>query len=831
MWRTLQRLGGLLAIVTAIIVWSVSGHAATFNVNSTFDGTDNNIGDGVCSDGQGNCTLRAAIQEANFTVAADDIVISVASVSLFFPGDDDIAAVGDLDITADLTISPSGATAVDVSSAQAQLPIRVFHVHSGVTATFNLLNITGSHASEGAGVLNEGTLTLNTITLANNIALEFSDASLVVRGGAISNLSGAMLTVTDGIFSENMAANNTGTSGSGASLGGAIYNEGTATLTRVIFTENEATPTDQAGEGGAIFNATGGMLTINDSDVGESGNGNSSNDAGGILNRGTAIITNTDVIGNDGGSGFGGGVWNVGPSASYTHNGGSISENNLFGGDGMGLANGNDSTMTLNDVTCNANIDFASSFGGYGGCISNNGGTVTVNRSTITNNFAEANAGGLYSEDGTVLIDETTISGNNTAGSGGGIFHEEDDGGGTVTVLHSLVANNSSGGMGGGIMNVGGSDAELFLRNVTVSGNRSGRAPGSGVANDSGTVEINNSTITLNGFDLSGGGESSEAAGLYNRPITFPGTVTVSNSIVAGNGVVVSAPSVDCGGIAFISLDYNLIGDGTGCTGFTGTNDLVGTAGSPIDAMLDVLQGNGGLTDTHALLAGSPAIDTANPATPGTGSPACEGDDQRTFNRLDGLCDRGAFEVGAAAPICGDGFLDTGEECDDGNTTAGDGCSDICEFEICGDGQVDAGEECDDGNIADDDGCSSQCLNEVCGDGTVQTGEECDDGNLTPGDGCDGNCLMEATGGDTAGGDTAGGDSAGSDTAGGGDDGSATAGDDGAGTNPANAAGNFARGSGACKNSLLDQRANPSVFGLMLLGLSVLISFRLKRVT
>ena len=49
------------------------------------------------------------------------------------------------------------------------------------------------------------------------------------------------------------------------------------------------------------------------------------------------------------------------------------------------------------------------------------------------------------------------------------------------------------------------------------------------------------------------------------------------------------------------------------------------------------------------------------------------------------------------------------EECDDGNTVEGDGCSEICETEECGNGRVDSGEECDDGNTANDDGCSSIC--------------------------------------------------------------------------------------------------------------------------
>ncbi|MCP4446373.1 MAG: amidohydrolase family protein [Myxococcales bacterium] len=67
--------------------------------------------------------------------------------------------------------------------------------------------------------------------------------------------------------------------------------------------------------------------------------------------------------------------------------------------------------------------------------------------------------------------------------------------------------------------------------------------------------------------------------------------------------------------------------------------------------------------------------------------------------------------------VCGDLFVDSGEDCDDGNTTPGDGCSATCETETQGD----------------------------CGDGTQGIGEQCDDGNTTSGDGCSAGCEQEAT--------------------------------------------------------------------------------------
>lgn len=134
--------------------------------------------------------------------------------------------------------------------------------------------------------------------------------------------------------------------------------------------------------------------------------------------------------------------------------------------------------------------------------------------------------------------------------------------------------------------------------------------------------------------------------------------------------------------------------------------------------------------------------------------------------------------VKGAAPACGDARVDPGESCDDGNTTAGDGCDAACKVEtgytcpipgtkcklipFCGDKKVDLeiGESCDDGNKASGDGCSATCTTEpdwacptpgspcvftvACGDGKVGTGETCDDGNKSAGDGCSATCTLEA---------------------------------------------------------------------------------------
>ncbi|HEX8106340.1 MAG TPA: DUF4215 domain-containing protein [Kofleriaceae bacterium] len=107
----------------------------------------------------------------------------------------------------------------------------------------------------------------------------------------------------------------------------------------------------------------------------------------------------------------------------------------------------------------------------------------------------------------------------------------------------------------------------------------------------------------------------------------------------------------------------------------------------------------------------------------------------------------------AAQPVCirgtcGNGHLDSGEECDDWNHTGGDGCSPNCMIERCGDGIMQTGEQCDDGNTIDGDGCSASCTTELCGNGILDRahGEQCDDGNTIDGDGCSAHCRLPSCG-------------------------------------------------------------------------------------
>lgn len=105
---------------------------------------------------------------------------------------------------------------------------------------------------------------------------------------------------------------------------------------------------------------------------------------------------------------------------------------------------------------------------------------------------------------------------------------------------------------------------------------------------------------------------------------------------------------------------------------------------------------------------------------------------------------------------CGNGILDndtvTGvhEQCDDGNTVDGDGCSATCQLEHCGNDVLDLFEQCD-GTHGLQPCNATTCLQEICGNGVIDNDdahnihEQCDDGNTEDGDGCSSTCQNERT--------------------------------------------------------------------------------------
>src|SRR6266545_2332385 len=233
--------------------------------------------------------------------------------------------------------------------------------------------------------------------------------------------------------------------------------------------------------------------------------------------------------------------------------------------------------------------------GGYGGGVYIYGGTVKMIAVVVSNNttgtanvnpghYSDGGSGaGIVINSGNVTLIDSTISGNRTGdgpgpsgrgGSGGGIL----SGFGTLRVLNSTISGNitGNGNGGGGISGGFYTAASLTLTDCTITGNRA--------------------------FDNSNGN------GIYaNNNYPSP---NLANTVVAGNG---TAGASDLTG-PYNSQGHNLIGNADSSTGFNAIGDQIGSGASPLDARLGPLTNNGGPTQTHSLLAGSPALDAGDNA-------------------------------------------------------------------------------------------------------------------------------------------------------------------------------------------------------------------------
>jgi CSLREA domain-containing protein len=265
------------------------------------------------------------------------------------------------------------------------------------------------------------------------------------------------------------------------------------------------------------------------------------------------------------------------------------------------------------------------------------GVTVQIQDVTLRNGRSPG-AGGAIRNSGDLTLLRTILTGNASvagaagAGLGGAIVTDGHDA--SLTLRDSTIANNTAQSAGGGIA-AGG---DLTLTNVTISGNRSTADFGGGL------YLFSDIRATANNISVVGNTASLKGGGLFVENSAFIGiSPRITNSLFFNPG----GADPDCSGA--IDSAYNLISNNIGCFGPSAANhDKVGTPASPILARTGALANYGGPTPTIQLLAGSPAIDAGNPATPGAGNGACEATDQRGVRRPGGAtCDIGAFEVTA----------------------------------------------------------------------------------------------------------------------------------------------------------------------------------------
>jgi predicted outer membrane repeat protein len=296
----------------------------------------------------------------------------------------------------------------------------------------------------------------------------------------------------------------------------------------------------------------------------------------------------------------------------------------------------------------------------------NSGSDVTISDLTITGGEvtgANVNGGGIYSA-GNLILDHVTVEGNSTESSGGGVYST----GGSVSILSSTIhdnealvgggarinmgsasvvqianstfsSNTADGGTGGGLYLVGANSTAAKIVNSTFSGNSAAGSAGIRVHTDA-VVDIINCTITENAGDTGDGG-----IGAFGGS-----TVTVHNSIIAGNTSVSALTQADASGAFAATSSYNLIGDTTVANlNDSGDHNIEINSADPL---LGPLANNGGPTKTHALLSGSSAIDKgSNTKASGASLTTDQRGNSRAHNiesvtdGADGNTDIGAYEL------------------------------------------------------------------------------------------------------------------------------------------------------------------------------------------
>ncbi len=333
----------------------------------------------------------------------------------------------------------------------------------------------------------------------------------------------------------------------------------------------------------------------------------------------------------------------------------SVTDDLTIDGPGVGslTISGNNASavLTVDAVTVNLHdLTIADGSTGAGGGGIWNQGTLTLHSSKVSGNTAPGSEGGGILNSGTLELNDSTVSGN-TAARGGGIDSE----GGQVALKNSSVADNAADEFGGGIF--ADLSATVTLSRSTVSGNTATFA-GGGIINSGSTVGLDNSTVSGN-TTLHDSGLFNGGGGIFNNSGPFGALTlnnsTVSNNLAVGDGggirnydpsqsttapkntIVASNSGNDCHG-TITSAGHNLDSDDT--CGLSAPGDLPGT-----DPMLGSLQNNGGPTETHLPLTGSPVIDAGSPDCPPSAT------DQRGIARPQGAaCDIGAVEVVLNSP-------------------------------------------------------------------------------------------------------------------------------------------------------------------------------------
>lgn len=389
--------------------------------------------------------------------------------------------------------------------------------------------------------------------------------------------------------------------------GGAIKNRGTLTVSDSVIQNSYAEYT-----GGAIFNDSG-TLTVTNTTFANNSTSQFYGLGGAIYNAGSLSITNNSAFNNN--TGFVGG-------AIYHQIGSFTLDDATFQGNGNTSADGgaiySQGNLVVTDTLFAENELDQASTGAYGGAIHNDGGTLTVNNSTFTNNSTSPfGYGGAIANGGAAAVKNSTLSGN-YAEYGGALYNLN----GTLTVLKSTIASNTGWGDGGGLYNDHGT---LNITNSTITENTAEGANGGGIYNYDGALTVINSTVYHN----HSASIIHYAGGIYNDGTS----VTLKNTVVANNSANQCYDYAD----SLTADAYNIDDDGT-CGN--------ATQHTVSDIALLALTKNGGPTQTMKPAARSVLRNAGDDAV--CAAAPVNAKDQRGVTRPQGThCDVGAYEAKA----------------------------------------------------------------------------------------------------------------------------------------------------------------------------------------
>lgn len=389
-----------------------------------------------------------------------------------------------------------------------------------------------------------------------------------ISGGTITGATESGVTIKDAgdtnvLLKDLTIEDNKGTQGGGVH----IENSQNVTIDHCIIRDNKTTEVSpntgasvDIGAGGGVFVSDKSRVTIQN---GSTIQGNTGTRGGGIyVENSTVEVKNSMIDGNtaddvpkkapNSNKGLGGGIYSYESTLTVTdstisgneakgstsliwyNSKDEISSEALGNGGGGICAVGKKSDVTLDGVTVTGNKATYSKKG-TGAGIEAQGGSLTVKDSTISNNEAQGNGGGIFSAEGNVLdVSGSTIQGNK-ADNGGGIHTgEARDVSKTpskATITDTKILENEAIGSGeGGGVHVG-TRADATLKGCTVANNKS-VSTGGGIAAKLSTVTLDDTTVENN--------QAVNGGGLFHLGIAVPGSLTLQNGSIIRNNTASS---------------------------------------------------------------------------------------------------------------------------------------------------------------------------------------------------------------------------------------------------------------------------------------------------